>query len=527
MQSFTNRNPQVNDTIQNPRRRKILLATVLGVPSLSLLGHPALAASAQSASLAMIGEPQTLDPMLTTADLVGTIMQHVYEPLYTFGAHWNVLPMLAAGMPDVRNGGHEVEIPLRQNVKFHNGQTMQVDDVIASLQRWLAMSPRGKSVAAQLDSIEPGEHRITLKFKTPYAPLLGQLALPSSLAAIMPKSAIATQLTEFIGTGPYRLKERRPDQYTILEKFDQYSAREETPDGYGGRRTAHIPELRFVPVPDSNTRTEGILSGQFVYADLLPVEVAPRLKRAGNDVVALIGKNFGFPYIVFNTRKGTLDSVALRQAAQTALGEDEIMTAAFGDPQFFSTGANFFPKGTPYYSLEGAEHYNVNKPEQAAALAKKAGYTDKPIRILASRQYEFHYNIALVMAEQFKRAGFKTDLQIVDWATLLQRRNDPELWDIYVTHSGIFPEPMLSPPQWGDGAPGWWSSPEKAKLLAAFNQQVDLEKRAAQWGAVQGLVYEQVPFIELGRFNSLSARSPRLLDYVPSVWPFFWNTRLS
>ena len=40
----------------------------------------------------MIAEPQTLDPMGSTADLVGTIMQHVYEPLYTFDAKWNVVP---------------------------------------------------------------------------------------------------------------------------------------------------------------------------------------------------------------------------------------------------------------------------------------------------------------------------------------------------------------------------------------------------------------------------------------------------
>ena len=51
------------------------------------------------ATLAMVAEPQTLDPMASTADLVGTIMQHVYETLYTFDAKWNVVPMLAETMP--------------------------------------------------------------------------------------------------------------------------------------------------------------------------------------------------------------------------------------------------------------------------------------------------------------------------------------------------------------------------------------------------------------------------------------------
>ena len=56
-------------------------------------------------NLAMVGEPQTLDPMASTADLVGTIMQHVYELLYTFDAKWNVVPMLAETLPTVSADG--------------------------------------------------------------------------------------------------------------------------------------------------------------------------------------------------------------------------------------------------------------------------------------------------------------------------------------------------------------------------------------------------------------------------------------
>lgn len=511
----------------DPRRRQVLLAGVFGLPALGLMGGRAFAAAGQSVALAMIGEPQTLDPMLTTADLVGTLMQHVYEPLYTFDSHWRIVPMLAAGMPAMQDGGRRVDIPIRQGVTFHDGQPMKMSDVLASLKRWMAVSPRGKSVAAEVEAIEAASDTVlTLRMKAPYAPLPAQLALPTSMAAIMPERTIAAQMTEFVGTGPYRLKERRPDQYTLLEKFDRYAARTEAPDGYGGRRIAHIRELRFIPVPDANTRVEGVLSGQFAYADLLPVDAAGRLEKGGDQVVPLIGKNFGFPYLVFNT-KGTLATAALRQAAQAAIGAEELMAAAFGDPKFFSIGANFFPQGTPYYSLAGAQHYNVNDPKLAADLAKKAGYAGKPIRILASRQYEFHYNLALVLAEQFKRAGLETDLQVVDWATLLQRRNDPALWDIYITHSGLFPEPMLSPPQLGANAPGWWESPEKKAALDAFNQEVDLARRGPLWGAVQALIYEQVPFIELGKFNSLSARSARLQGYTPSAWPAFWNVKLA
>ena len=58
----------------------------------TLAAGPTLAAPPKggAANLAMVAEPQTLDPMASTADLVGTIMQHVYEPLYTFDGNWTV-----------------------------------------------------------------------------------------------------------------------------------------------------------------------------------------------------------------------------------------------------------------------------------------------------------------------------------------------------------------------------------------------------------------------------------------------------
>lgn len=501
---------------------------VLAAASLALGPAQAAPAKGGAANLAMIAEPQALDPMITTADLVGTIMQHVYEPLYTFDANWNVAPMLAESLPTVSKDGLTYTIPLRRGVKFHNGREMTSDDVVASLHRWMELSPRGKSVGKEIASLAAkGPNTVEIKLKSVYAPLLAQLALPSGMAAIMAKESIAPQLKDYIGTGPYKFKERKPDQYTVLVRNEAYSPRKEPASGYAGKREALLDELRFVPVPNANTRVEGALSGQFQYADLLPVEAMDRVEKAGAAVVPIMTRNFGFPYIVFNTKEGVLASQPLRRAVQTAVGEGELLAAGFGDNRFFVVEPNFFPKGTPYYSAAGGDQYNERNPKLAKEQAAKAGYNGQPIRIMASRQYEFHYNMALVMSEQLKKAGFKTDLQVVDWATLIQRRNDPKLWDVYFTHSGLFPEPMLSPPQLGDGAPGWWDSPAKKQALAAFNQEANIGKRGPLWGSVQKVVYDEVPFIEVGKFNSLSARSAKLEGYTPAIWPFFWNTGLA
>ena len=479
------------------------------------------------ANLAMIGEPQTLDPMASTADLVGTIMQHVYELLYTYDANSNVVPMLAETLPTVSSDALVYTIALRHGVKFHNGKEMTSDDVLASLDRWMKMAPRGKAVAKEVKSVEAkGPYTVVITLNRPYAPLVAHLALSNGFAAIMAKESIAEPLTQFIGTGPYMFKERKPDQYVQLVRFDGYSARSEPASGYGGKREAILDELRFVPVPNANTRVEGILAGQYQFADVLPVEAYARVSRAAN-VKAVLTAPFGFPYIVLNTKQGPLANLTLRQSVQAALNDADMMAAAFGEPNFYDTEPNHYAKNTPFYSTAGTQNYGKGDAKKAASLAATAKYDGTPIKLLTSQQYDFHYRMALVMAENLKAAGYKVDMQVVDWSTLIQRRNDPALWDIYITHSAVLPEPTLTPPQLGDGAPGWWSSPAKDAALAAFNAEADPKKRAALWGNVQNVVFTEVPYIRVGGFNNLTARSAKLDGYVPMPWPFFWNTGLA
>ena len=63
--------------------------------------------------VATIGEPPTLDPMASTADLVGIVTQHMFETLYTFDAKWGTTPLLAADMPTISEDGLIYTIPLR------------------------------------------------------------------------------------------------------------------------------------------------------------------------------------------------------------------------------------------------------------------------------------------------------------------------------------------------------------------------------------------------------------------------------
>ncbi|MBV8914284.1 MAG: ABC transporter substrate-binding protein, partial [Acetobacteraceae bacterium] len=122
--------------------------------------------------IATVGEPPTLDPMESPADVVGMVSQHVFETLYTWGAGWRIVPLLAAAEPDISADGRTYLIPLRDGVRFHDGSTVTSRDVLASLERWVRIAQRGRQVAEYLEGISaPDARTVRIALKQAYAPL--------------------------------------------------------------------------------------------------------------------------------------------------------------------------------------------------------------------------------------------------------------------------------------------------------------------------------------------------------------------
>src|SRR5579864_8090479 len=232
--------------------------------------------------IAEIGEPLTLDTVATTADLTSTITLPVFEELFIFDASWRIQPLLAASY-SVSKDALTYTFTLRKNVPFHNGRDMGADDVVASLNRWGRVSPRGPSVYQHVDSVQPSADGVVMKLKRPYAPLLAFLALPNGAAAIMPREIVeaagTSPLKQFVGTGPYRFVEWAPDRYVKLARFDHYAARSEPANGYAGRREAWADEVLYYPVSQVATRIAGVQSGDYDVADGINQDAYASLKN--------------------------------------------------------------------------------------------------------------------------------------------------------------------------------------------------------------------------------------------------------
>lgn len=521
----------------SPRQATLLTTTSrrsflqgLGVVGLATgtLGMPRLAWGAEktSVNVAIIGEPDTLDPMVSTKDVVSIVTQHFLETLFTFDGSWKIAPLLAADLPKISDDGKTYVIAIREGVPFHDGSIMTADDVVASLGRWLKVASRGQLVADKVASVEKtGDHEVTLKLKSSYSPLLSLLAFSNSAAVIYPKSTLAATMKQPIGTGPYKIKEHVLDQYLQLEKFDKYASRSEPSNGAAGKREQTMEQIRFVPVADPNTRVEGTMSGQFDFADSLPTESYGRLAKSAT-ATPVVYESFGWPVYAINHKAGLMTTKKIRQAVEAALPIDDMLFAAFGDEKFYQVDGAMYPKGWVWHNDAGLKLFNQNNKKKAAKLLKEAGYKGEPLRILTSHQYEFHFKMTQVAKMALEAAGFKVHMDVVDWATLGQRRNNPALWDIYVTHSPFLPEPALTD-MWSKTSRLGWANPAKDKTFEEFTTVTELAKRQAAFAKLQGDLYEDVGFLKIGAFSALWGQAKGLSGVPKTPWPFFWNAKLS
>lgn len=364
---------------------KTLVAFLLGTALVALPSTLLAQEKGGVINVATIGEPPTLDPMSSTADLVGIVTQHIFETLYTFDKSWNVTPLLAESLPEISADGKTYTIKLRTGIKFHDNTDMTSEDVVASLGRWMKIASRGKQVAGFIESVtavDPATVKIALK--QPYAPLTSLLAFNNSAAIIIPSEKQDEPMKDFIGTGPYMLKERKADQYIQLVRFDGYKSREGDSNGYGGARHQYLDEIRFVPVPDPNTRVEAAVSGQYDYVDSIPVESYDKLK-ASTASQPIILKPFGYPVFVFNTKEGSAGNVEVRKAIRQALSMEDMLAAAFGSKDFYALDGAIYPKTFAWSTDAGVEGaYNVADPEgggcrQEGRLQWRADpYPDQP-----------------------------------------------------------------------------------------------------------------------------------------------------
>ncbi len=478
--------------------------------------------------VAITGDPPTLDPHTSTAVIVLEVTSHIAENLYARNADGQVQPMLAASLPQVSADGLTYTIAIREGVPFQDGQILDADDVVASLDRWRRIGI-GKSYLAGAEITAANPHTVVLKLTEPVGVLTSVLGWTEGAAVIYPASLVESAgdapIDAPVGTGPYRLKEWRKGQDVTLVRFTDYVGQETEPSGDAGRKNAYLDEIRFIVVPDSATRQAGLESGEY---DVNYRAAASDLEliNSSSSMYSWMMKP-GYNYIaVINHASPLMQNLEVRRALQAAIDVYPLALGAFGDDDVFALTSSIVPReyGAMFNDQAGAELYDIGDTALAKSILAASGYDGTPIRWLTSRDYDYQYRGTLIAVDQTSKVGFNGEIIVRDWATTVQIRSDPTKWDIFIGNFTIAPEPEMIPYLGSKYLNHYEGSAAYQDAMKRLERTTDVADRQQVWAEAQQAFYEDVGAIQLVNAFLLNAYSSKV--HVQARYFLFqaWNT---
>jgi peptide/nickel transport system substrate-binding protein len=523
------------------RRRDVLTATAAAA-----LPRVAPAQTARARTLRMVPQANltSLDPIWTTANITRNHGHMIYDCLYGMDAEFRPQPQMAAGHV-AEDDGRTVVITLREGLRFHDGEPVRAQDVVPSVQRWMKRNPFGQKLETLTDAVEVvDDRRVRFRLKRPFPLMFAALAqVSNSPCFIMPERLARTdpfqQVREAVGSGPFRFKadEYNSGSMVVYTKNDAYvPVASGTPSLTAGPKVAHFDRVEWHIIVDAATAAAAIQTGEIDWYEQPPPEIQMLLARNRNVRIEAIDPLPLTGILRFNHLHPPFDNKALRQALLPAINQQDFMSAIVGtDARNFQTGIGVFTPGTPLANDAGlAPLTGPRSIERARDLMRAAGYTNQPMRLIGPTDILAPSAMTQVGADLVRRLGFNADIVLTDWGTTVQRRTSREPverggWSMLFTafSSFDFANPAAHFPLRGNGANawfGWPTVPRLEELRDAWFEAPDLatEQRLAR--EMQTVAMDELPYIPVGSYMSLTAVRANLADRVSGL-ALFWGIR--
>ena len=149
--------------------------------------------------------------------------------------------------------------------------------------------------------------------------------------------------------------------------------------------------------------------------DLLPL--------VENDKSVRILKGTASNQYVFrmNWLQPPFNNAKVRQAAFMALKQQEFLEAVVGNPKYWRTCKALFTCDSPLATEAGMDALLEGNSEKAGQMLKEAGYDGASVVLLQASDVGVLTNLAPVAKRQLERAGFKVEMQTMDWQSLINR----------------------------------------------------------------------------------------------------------
>ena len=437
-------------------------------------------------TMAQKAEIKTLDPQKATDSVSRSIIKLINQTLVYIDNEGNIVPELAQEITKV--SPKETLIKIKNDIKFSNGETLTIDDVLFSLERAKA-SPKMSQDLYMIESFEKVDDR-TLKINTLYdaGNLLHKLA--SGGVAIVNKKAFEEDENNIVGTGMFKLKEWVAGEKLVLERNEFFKDSK-----------SNIDTLVVKFVPEANSRMIMLETGEIDLArDLLPLD----FKKLSEDTkfTTVEVETPSNMFLGFDLRNELLADKRVRQAIAYAINNEDLVKTIFNGSASVATSP--VPKITTGHN-ENSNNYPQNI-EKAKQLLAEAGYPNGfNIELFVSEDNQ-RIDMAVIIQDNLKKIGINAEIKTFQWAAYVSTIENPNIikplfimsWNI----SNDDPDEVLYPLYHSSQIDAhtnvvFYKNEKFDNLISEARETTDKDKRMKLYEEAQDIIQEDLPHYTL------------------------------
>jgi peptide/nickel transport system substrate-binding protein len=377
---------------------------MLGASTAALMAGAA--AAKDDITIALQLEPPHMDPTSAAAGAIDSVLYtNVFEGLTRFMGDGSVVPGLAESW-EISDDGLTYTFKLQSGVTFHDGTTMDAEDVKFSLDRIGADDSANAQKAlfeaiSEVNVIDP--MTVEIKLSEPNGNMIFNLAWGD--AVIVAPESIENIKQMPIGTGAFKFANWAQGDKVELTRNDAY---------WGDAPSLASATFKFISDPTAafaSVMAEDVdVFVSFPAPENLPqFEADPRFQ-------VLYGSTEGETILSTNNKMPPFDNVKVREALAHAIDRQAIIDGAMfgmGTP----IGTHFAPHNPAYVDLTAQSNYD---PEKSRALLAEAGFPDGFETTLHLPPPSYARRGGEIIAAQLAQVGIKAEITNVEWAQWLE-----------------------------------------------------------------------------------------------------------
>lgn len=376
---------------------------------------------------------------------------------------------------------------IRDDVKFHNGDKMTLDDVVASIQRHTDSKSQSGAfgLLRSVVKIEAVNNELVITLKEGSADL--PLIMSDYHLIIQPKGGVDNPLAG-IGTGPYKVESYQAGVRALFSK---------NKDDWRSDR-GYVDSVEILSMNDTTARIAALSSGQVHYVNRVDPKTISLLKRSPNvEILSTSGK--GFYCFPMHCNSAPFDNNDLRLALKYAIDREGMVKSILGG---YGKVGNDFPINSNYALAPDDIEQRSYDPDKAAFHFKKSGHDGAIVLRTSDAAFPGAVDASVLFQQTAKKAGIQLEIKREPadgyWTNVWNSQPFcASYWGARATQDLFYSTSYLKTSDWNDTR---FMRDDFEKLLMQARAELDQDKRKAIYRDMAVMVRDEGGLI-LPMFN--------------------------